>query len=243
MNKEISVYTELDSWFDYRKGLIFKIIADQTLPTQERLEDADNKWTKFAKKMYEERRFEIFRFPGLDVTPENFKEAYDNRSINDFLYYMPSNLGNVLLKTVMETEASYDQLTNIKSFSIIVNTFPYVLTNEQSQELVRSLRARFKGRHEIKLIHKDAHLATPSFYRSFNYVYKYDLFLNDNKAFMDNIKTEPITETVFFVPDVLLKPVENITGKPADVLRAMGLTLAAIFSFEPIPHWSYDHTN
>lgn len=243
MNKEIKVYTELDSWFDYRKGLIMGLLADNSLPLEQRLTNAHTKWEQHIKKQYEDRRFDIYHYPSANINADDFKRAYDQRNINSFIYYMPSNLGSLLLKTIMETEYEYEQLTNIKSFSITVNTFPYVLDEEQQKELINSLQGRFKGRHPITLIHKDVTKATPSFYRTFNYVYKYDILLNDYKSFMEALPKEPIPETVFFVPDVLLKPVEHITGKPHTVLEAFGLTIVNIMSIKPIPKSIYDHTN
>jgi|AGFT01.1.fsa_nt_gi hypothetical protein len=241
MNKDIKVYIPLDSLFDYRQGLICKIITDPTQDNATRLVDAANKWVQYLAKRYDERRMDLFECPEIGLTHAKFEEAYANRSIDDFAFYTPSNLSKLIMAQIMEAESEYEQLPNIRSFSFVVNTWPYVLTDELQEILHESLTKRFRGKHDISFMHVDDTKATPSFYRSFSYVFKYDILLRDYKPFMDNLVNEPLPEVVFFVPDLFIKFQEYITGKPADVIEAFALTVVNQLALKPIPHAAYDH--
>lgn len=236
------VYLTLDSLFDYRQGLICKLITDASEPLENRLVTAANLWVKHLEKRYDGRRMDDYTFPALNLTNEKFQEAYENRSLDDFKFYTPSNISKILLQSVMQVETNYDQLTSIRSFNLTINMFPYVLDEELQQILKDSINQRFRGRHEITLIYKDDRKATPSFYRSFDYVFKYDLLLSkDYKSFFDNLKKEPIPDVVFFVPAILFKNEEYITGKPEQVIEAFATTTVNQIALVPIPPVGYDH--
>jgi len=241
MNKDIKVYLPLDSLFDYRQGLICKIITDPSQDVATRLVDAAKKWDQYLAKRYDERRMDLFECPEIGLTHEKFEAAYAERSLDDFAFYTPSNISKLIMTQILATETEYELLANIRSFSFVVNTFPYVLTEDIKEILLDSLRKRFRGKHEITLIHLDDRKATPSFYRSFSYVFKYDIFVRDNKPFMDNLLKEPIPDVVFFVPDLFIKSQEYITGKPAEVIEAFALTLVNQIGIKPMPHSAYDH--
>lgn len=242
MNKEIRVYTDFDSWWDYRKGLLFKLITDSSKSTLERTAEILTKWDQYAEKLYAERRFERYDFPHLNITHEQFLEAYKNRSVDDIVFYVPSNLNAVLFKTFMEIETQYDQYRGIRSIEIDLNTYPYIFDEQLQKELIESLRNRFRNRFKVNLIYRDISKITPLFFKNYSYVYKYDILLGDYPEFTKNLAKEPIPEVVFFVPDIYIKAVENITGKPADVIDAFAMTVAPQIGLKSVHHSIYDNT-
>jgi len=241
MNKDLKVYIPLDSLFDYRQGLISKLITDPSQDLATRLVDAANKWSQYLDKRYDERRMDRFECPELGLTHEKFEAAYAERSIDDFKFYLPSNLSKLLMTQIMVQEMEYEQLPNIRSFTFIINTFPYEMDDELREVLREVLAKRFRGGHQINFIHLDDRKATPSFYRSFSYVFKYDLLLRDYKPFMENLAIEPLPEVVFFVPELFIKHQEYITGKPGDVIEAFALTVVNQIALKGIPAAAYDH--
>jgi len=241
MKKDLRVYIPLDSLFDYRQGLVTKLITNEQDDLSKRLVDASNLWAEHFDKRYNDRDIDDYNVPAVGLTNEKFKEAYDNRNINDFAFYMPSNLSRILMSQVMNVEMDYDQIPDIRSFKLIINTFPYDMDAELQEVLLESLNARFGGKHEIEFIHKDDRLATPSFYRSFTHVFKYDILLNDYRPFFDHLNREIIPDVVFFVPSLFLRREEYITGKPEHVIEAHALTIVNQIAIVPVPVTVYDY--
>lgn len=240
-NRDISVLIPLDSLFDYRQGLICKLISKEEDDLAQRLVDSALLWDEHIKDAYANRVYDKYDYPALGLTEDKFEQAYAQRSIDDFAFYTPSNLLKVLLKSVLEVETDYDQTRNISSFTWTINTFPYQLDDDYREIIRDSIEQRFGKRYVVKFIHADESLATPSFYSSFNYVFKYDLLLSkNNERFMKHLATEPIPDVVFFVPDLFIKREEFITGKPIDVINAFAYALGNNISIRAVPHAFYD---
>lgn len=241
MKKELRVYIPLDSLFDYRQGLVTKLITNEQDDLPKRLVDAALLWEEHFDKRYNSRDIDDYNVPAVGLTNEKFKEAYDNRDINDFAFYMPSSLSRVLMSQVMNVEMDYDQIPDISAFKLIINTFPYAMDSELQEILLDSLNKRFGGKHEIDLIYKDDRVATPSFYRSFTHVFKYDILLNDYQPFFKHLNTEIIPDVVFFVPSLFVRREEYITGKPEHVIEAQALTVVNQIAIVPVPKSVYDY--
>lgn len=241
MKKDLKVYIPLDSLFDYRQGLITKLITNEQDDIAKRLVDAASLWDEHFDKRYSERDIDDYDVPDVGLTNEKFKEAYDNRNINDFAFYMPSNLSRVLMSQIMNIEMEYDQIPDIRSFKLTINTFPYEMDDELLEVLRESLNIRFGGKHEIDFIFKDDRLATPSFYRSFTHVFKYDILLNDYKPFFTHLSKEIIPDVIFFVPSLFVRREEFITGKPEHVIEAHALTVVNQIAIVPVPTVVYDY--
>lgn len=241
MTKDINVYIPLDSLFDYRQGLVTKLITNEQDSLAKRLVDGLNLWEEHFAKAYTERTMDDYDVPALGLTNAKFKEAYEQRDVNDFRFYSPSNLSKALLSVVMALEMEYDRLPDIRAFKLTVNTFPYELDDELSEVLLESLNVRFGGKHEITLMSRDDRKATPSYYRSFTHVFKYDLLLGDYKPFWDNLRKEVIPDVVFFVPSLFLRREEYVTGKPGDVIEAQAITIVNQIAIVPVPAATYDY--
>jgi len=242
MIKDINVYVPLDSLFDYKQGLICKLATDETQDLPARLVQAAQLWSTKIQERYRKRNIDDFNYPELGVTHDQFVEAYENRTVEDFVFYTPSNLSSLLAKYILELELEYEQMNDIRSFKVVVNTFPYQLDEDLSNALHDSLTQRFNGNQEVVLMYKDDRTATPSFYRSFTHVFKYDIFLGKAyENFFKYLVTEPIPDVVFFVPDLFKSIEEYITNTPAAVIDGIGLALSNQMGIRAIPHYAYDH--
>lgn len=241
MNKDIKIYARLDDLYDHRKGLMCKLLTDPTMETVDRLKVADELWEKHFAKAYLGRKMDNYDFPKLGITKEKYAEAYQNRSINDFVFYEQSGLLKHLISLVMSIELDYEQIANIRSITLTINLFPYQLSNSDQQVLKDSIIAMFKGRYAVNLIYADDLKAMPDYFRSFHYVFIYDFLLRDYEKFGEALVSNPIPDTVFLVPEIRAELVEYISGDPKQVLEAFACTVASHLSLRPVPVFVYDY--
>ncbi|WP_228493052.1 hypothetical protein, partial [Pseudomonas aeruginosa] len=81
-----------------------------------------------------------------------------------------------------------------------------------------------------------------SYYRQFDYVFKYDFLLNeDYKSFFENVGKPPIPDTAFLVPDLLVQETEYLEGSIYDRIFAQSIALAPVLKLIPINKGFYDY--
>ena len=243
MNRDIGVYATLDSFYDYRRGLIQGIITKNFKGTEDqRKAKGDELWDKFFDKDYKQRRMDLYEKPKLGLTKKSFEQAYKERNNGSFVHYYPSNLFRFMLKHIIESEELAEGPRGIRSITLTINTFPYELDAEMNQELKESVFRRFRGKFEVRTINQDPATKTTSFYAAFQHVFVYNLLLGEeHKWLMESLGSHPIPETKFHVPALLIDDKNEITGSPSDVIFAVSMALATAFTVLPINPNVYDY--
>lgn len=256
MNKVITAYADVDSMFDYRRALIQKYITQgmtglPSHPTEDELAafnerrrvEGDKLWELYIAKNYKERRMDTFEFPFFQFTSSKFKALFKERNLKDWAFgWYSTNFMSLFLTTIIDQEQLTEIPISIKGVVLYINTFPYEFDEPLKASLVDHCKTRFGGRVDVKVITSDVRNATVSFYKQYNYVFKYDLMLNeDYKPLFDSIGSPPIPETTFIVPDLLVREQEEFEGSPADLLFAGSLGIAPAFKIIPVSHSFYDY--
>lgn len=242
MNREIKLYAELDTLFDYRRGLLQWLMTEGIEDNEKRKDEGDRLWDLHVAKIYKERRMDTFDFPGYKLDTR-FKELYKKRSIKNWLMYYPSNFGREAVKTMLDLEGFTDRPIDIKSMTLTLNTHPYQLDAESKEELIEHCTRVFKGLVRVNLTEEDTRFLDASFYGRFNYVYRYDILTGENtEVFMKSLKDTPIPEVTFIVPDLLIKEDDSLTGEVTDRIFALSIVVAPSMKLVPISHAFFDYS-
>ncbi len=241
MNRVLKVYVELDGLFDYRRGLIQKLITQDIVNDSERKRKGDELWATYCETNYNKRNIDNFEYPGLDLKHDQWVKAYKERSIGDFLMFYPTNLPSYLFRKIIEIEAANEKPLDISGLTLFVNVHPYVLDDELKEELIQHLRVRFGGKFVIKLLDHDPSTMTSTYYRQFDYVFKYDILSGPYEWFRRSLETKPIPEVTFFVPDLFAEDVPDIEATPQSLLFACSISVSAIWKMVPIEHNAFDY--
>lgn len=240
MNRVLNAYAELDGFFDTRRALLQWLMTDGITDDVLRKREGDRLWNLHMAKNYRERRMDTFEFQDLKINRKVFKELWDKRSLEHFLMAYPTNMPDQMLAKILELEQLTDKPIDIKGVTLFINIFPYEFDEPMKTDFIDHCNSKFGGRFEIKLLNIDVRNAEPSFYKQFQYVFKYDILGEDSKAFQTNIMHQPTLETAFVVPDILAKEATAFQGSVADRIFAYSLTVAAVVKFIPINHAFYD---
>ena len=241
MNRVLSVFTELDSVYDSRRGILQWLMTEGIADENQRKAKGDKDWELHVQKNYENRRMDTFEYPAFKITKQSFERAYAERSISHWLMYYPSNLLKRLVKVIIDLEGLVDKPIDIKGVDLFVNIFPYALDQELQDKFVAYAQHALGNIVKVKVLNVDTRKADSTFYKQFSYVFKYDFLLSEHSGpTMDTLKSSPIPETTFVVPDILVKEVEGLQGSISDRIFAMSVLLAPSLRLVPISHQFYD---
>lgn len=258
MNRTLDVYADVDSFFDYRRGLLQYLMTEKDFPEGynpkteqeafERMEDrksqGDKLWALHVERNYQERRFDTFNYPQFDINEEKFKAIYKERSLKHWAtgMFYPTRLIKQLVTRIIDIESLTDKPIDIKEVRLYVNTFPYVLDEALTAELVESIRYGLKGLVAVKAIYSDPATHTAQFYGQYNYVFRYNMMHDESsEAFSESFKEHPIPETAFVLPDVLVRDNDTFAGEVKDWMIASFLWLGPALKLLPIEHSLYDY--
>ena len=242
MNRIIKIYTEADTLFDSRRGILQHLMTQHISEDTKRKAEGDRLWDLHIAANYKNRRLDTFEFPHLGITREKFEKFYEQRAVSHWLMYYPTNFVKDLLPTVLDLEGLSDKPIDIKGIEVYVNTFPYLFDEELKQSFLDHCRSAFAGVVNVKLLDTDVREAGAGYYQQFDYVFKYDLLTSKHsKPFMNSLTTVMIPDVTFVVPDVLVKETDELTGPISDRIFAMSVLIAPALKLIPIKHQFYDY--
>lgn len=232
MNDVLRLYTEIDSLFDSKRGLVQKKICggidDLETDLANKLKESDVVFSKVFLDKYKKRQHHLFNVPEYGITPGWFIEAYKNRSIEDFDYYYPTPLCDGLFKIAMALEVSASGGFDFNEVVLDVNIYPYAFNEAEKELIISSLSDKFKGSIKINILSVNSTTLTSSFYGEYNTVFKADL-LHDNLKFAESLQSNPIPKTKFIVPAIHYKQTE-FKGNPEQALKLFALTSSPVMS-------------
>lgn len=241
MNRNLMVYTEVQSMYDMRRGLIQWLLTEGITDDVLRTREGDRLWDLHITRNYEERRMDTFDYPHVGITKAKIDALVQEAKLEHWLMFYPTNLCRSLFRKIVELEHLDEKPLDIKGVTLYINTFPYQFTEEMETDFIAHCNSLFGGRFEIRLQHTDTTKAEASFYRQYNYVFKYDILAEAGKVFQETVKKQPIPSVTFVVPDILNREVEGFTGPVADRIFAYSLTIATVVKLIPIQHAFYDY--
>lgn len=241
---EITCYTNLDSLFDSRRGIITKVA----------LESGHTKfnWDFNMKAIYERRRYDYFNQPELGITQEKYEARYAARTIDDFAdetqcYFFPSNLIRNMFKLVREVEFGVGQILSISTFSLTVNLYPYTLSQSLLDELASTIRGALSFNISLSFVNTPYDAITPSVLSNYQYVFIYDFLIGkDYKVYWENYAKAINSNTRFFVPDLLVYkelPEEMRREEPIETISKMNVTQGGKITWVPCPKTIYDYSS
>lgn len=256
MNKLLNAYADVDTLYDYRRGLIQKWLTRgmqkdeaamtdaqfEAYQTQRRLA-GDNLWELHIQRNYAERRMDTFDYPFCGMKEAVFLDMYKERTISDWGYgFYPTNFFKDFVKVIIDQEQMTDKPISIRGIMLHINVYPYVMDEAAKEALKAHVLTRFGGRVDCTVVDFDIKDSTPSYYKQFDYVFRYgQLLYEENKLFHEMLTNPSIPNTTFLVPDILLKESEHLTGTPYEILFAQSIPMAQSFKTVPIKHAFYDY--
>lgn len=238
----ISCFAPMDSLFDARRGIITKVA----------IENGNTKfdWDKNFATIYKRRRYDHFNQPELKVTQEAYEARYDKRTIDDFedseqVYIRPSNLIRNMFKLVREMEFGVGQIISVSSFSLTVNIYPYVLSDELLNELSSVIKGAVPFNISLSFVNIPYDEITPSLLGTYSYVFIYDLLIGKYyKVFWEQYGVTATTTTRYFVPDVLCYkdlPDEMRREEPISMIGKLNVTQGGKITWVPCPKTIFDY--
>lgn len=238
----ITIYTEIGSLFDERRGIITKVARESG--------NAKFDWDRNFAQIYARRRMDIFNQPELGITQEKFEARFKQRTLTDFedekeVYIRPTNLIFNMFRLVRELEFGVGQMISAQNFSVTVNLWPYDFTEELAQELQSVMKGAVKFNYSLSFVFIPPEELTPKVLNSYGYVFKYDMLLSpDMKNYWENYIRAPDSGTKFIVPGILTSrelPEEMRGEEPIDLITKMNFTQGGKITLVPVNKTIFDY--
>lgn len=236
----IKIYTDLDSMFDTRRGIIHRMAVENG--------KKDFDWDKNFKEIYNRRRMDYFHQPELGITNDEYKERFKNRSVDDWAdestcYFIPSQLLANMFLQVRVIEFGVGQVIAVSDFELTINIWPYALTDGEIQTLKTFISDNVNFPISIRILNTPNQEQTQTFYSYFNYVFKYGFLTSEeNKPYWDKYAAVQPIDTRFFVPDILVKelPEEMQKDSIITIINKMNLVQGSKITLIAIPKSNFD---
>lgn len=216
-----NVYVDLDCFVDVRRSILQSLIGemdfDKTFPN------------------YRNRRIDSFATPSLPFTDEDYKQRYDNRNLSDLAGVIETPLMSKLLIIILNVDKLIGKPININKVNITINLNRYdgfndELCNEFKAALTRGMRFN----HSVDFVSIPASQQNSAFFKPFSHVFKYDLLLSkDYIHFLESLEKNPIPETKFIVPPLLLKENNVLQNSPEEMILATSVMTSSFLKLIP----------
>jgi hypothetical protein len=244
MNRSLSVYADVEAFFDYRRGLLQCLMTDHIEDPDQRKAEGDRLWDLYIARNYRDRKFDTYNYTHIGIDAERFKAIHAQRSLAHWAtgMYYPTKLISTMVARIIDIEGLTEKPMDIKEVKLFVNTWPYQFDEEHIAELVEFIRVGLRGLVQVQAFSSDPAKHDAKFYGQYNYVFRYNLLLDETcEALMNSFQANPIPETNFVVPDVLVRPNDTFAGEHKDWMMASLLMMAPAIKLLPIEHSLYDY--
>nr|DAT15821.1 MAG TPA: hypothetical protein [Caudoviricetes sp.] len=189
-----TIYVSLDELLDTRLGFV-------SLYNEELVQ----KWLQEDNHEFFLRHHESVLWSALGWDEATWNERWDNRDVetlrNSIITHIPSIIMGIIHDYVLSGEESLAN-TNV---TLVVNTAPYYLTDDEIEEYRKLLEEYFATVNEVKMIRRDLDRLDYLFVRSqFDYVfmYEYNKWL---KLHEHDLSDKVMTNVTFFIPRLFYK--------------------------------------
>lgn len=239
----ITIYTDMGSLFDDRRGIITKVAKESGNTTFD--------WDKNFKQIYARRRMDYFHQPELGITQEKYLERFARRSIEDFedehdVYIRPSALVRAMFSIVRELEFGVGQMVSASVFNLTVNIYPYVIEGEMLDALDDAIRGSVPFNISLSFVNLPYEEQLPKVLHGYDYVFKYDYFISkEMKPYWDAYGIAPPSNTKIIIPDVIAAdrelPDEMRGEELIDLIGKMNITQGGKITWVPISKTIFDY--
>lgn len=244
MNRVINIYASIDSFFDYRRGLLQYLMTKDVEDPDKRKYKADKLWEMHIADNYRKRRMDTFSYPQFNIDRDKFLALYKQRSTEHWemgMYY-PTPLISKILSIVIDLEGLTEKPIDISEMKLFINVFPYQFTNEQLKELAESVRVGLKGTMVVKTIYSDPNSHDSRFYGQYQYIFDYNLITDETSTlFMEGLTSNPIPDTAAIVPDILIRETETFKGPVKDWMFGAYTSLSPLIRLIPTDRSLFDY--
>jgi hypothetical protein len=240
---EISCFTNLDSLFDSRRGILTKVALESG--------NTNFNWERNMAEVYKRRRFDYFNQPELGITQEKFEARYAKRTIDDFAddtqcYFYPSKLINNMFRLVRMVEFGVGQMLSASSFSVTVNLYPYTLSEGLLDELAATIRGAVPFNISLSFVNIPYDELTTSVLNGYQYVFIYDFLSGkDYRVYWENYAAASNSNVRFFVPDILVYkelPEEMRREEPIETIGKLNVTQGGKITWVPCSKTIFDYS-
>jgi hypothetical protein len=154
------------------------------------------------------------------VPKEVFKEIYDARDKSVLVDAMPTKCMKFITEIAVEVSKQYIDSPYHEGGKLVVNTYPYKLTDEEAKNIIAVLAHKTAKMMDIQLIHQTPDAITPMYVeQSFAAMFMYD----SSKWFDVHSKNQALAKTK--IPDItLFMPAIYFGRKPTEeeIINAIG---------------------
>lgn len=213
----ISIYTELGALFDERRMVLTKLAHETG--------HGGFNWKRDFDEVHRARRNDIFEYPEFGFSEVAYNERFAKRSKADFAdqlgqHLFPTDLLNYMFRVVREIEFGVGQMIQVDGYSVVVNIWPYKLTDNEIGVLEQTVKGAVRFPLDIAVIDKPHKDLNPNYLHRFSYVFKYDYLLSLNmEKYWREYGTTPSSDVKFIVPDVLARKIELPEELEAESLK------------------------
>lgn len=212
--EQLQLYTELDCFLDTRLGTLMTLWPTQTA---EMIKDNDQ-YTKYVNR--DSNRFTEWDWIDKDAFDERYKQrdvpVLKASVITDFCQYL-SNMSRSLFE-----EHGPDAL--LRPPLITVNTWPYVLSQDDMDALPEMIRLKTCDLFEIKTIYMPLDKLELMSYKKYQYlfIYNYNQWLS---KYTNALMSMAIHPTRLVIPKLIMNVDDNFPEKDGLDLAMMGLSV------------------
>jgi hypothetical protein len=176
----------------------------------------------------------IDRFVGIDN--DLYSTSYDKRDKSILKYAYITPLSDLIKEFSVRAHKQIISSPFHSKPKIIVNTYPYILTDEEADNIIQGLITLTEGIADIELINNTYEDLTPAYIKQLDIVvmYRYDIWLETHS------KNKLLTKTTcpdveLLAPGIFFKQVTDKNIKPLESFKAMEELTAPFISLKLLP--------
>lgn len=206
-NSILYVYTDIDTLFDTRRGIIEKVA---------RLAKGDTfQWADY-EPIYQSREIDYFDKPDLGITADAYAENFAKRSTDDWVdveknicYFYQTGISVSMLPLIRSVQIGANNVITLSAIHLTVNTYPFVLTETLKTALIDNIMGQFNIRIGVSLDFIDFDNQTATYINRFNFVFRYGHLVNPEfKSWFDTYADCRQEGVKIIVPSLLARTPE-----------------------------------
>lgn len=158
----------------------------------------------------------IDRFPGIDN--DEFQRRYKERNKSILKSAITTSVGHMVEEYVRKTHQNTVNSPFHYDPKVIVNVYPYELTESEEVVIVKSIKAMTKGLADVQLVRMSPSQITPSYLKqevSMVVMYEYDKWL-EAQTVLKNFEKHTCPQVTLIAPAISFKTPDKSTKFTTD---------------------------
>lgn len=192
------VYVDISALLDFRLAVLSEM-------------NAENAEKLLLNGQYFNRQADTF----IGFDQATFDHLYKTRAdrTESFIRAVPTELNNCLLKIVKDIRLQRTNTPYTDGVKIVVNTYPYMFTDDCKEELGLTIFTRLQGLAPVTVSYIEPSELTPEYCKnafSLMFIYDYNEWLELHSKLMASSLKQRMVEIVLFSPRLL--PSKSVLG-------------------------------